>query len=95
MSSGFGVEKIKAVVSDGSVKVRWFNKIMVREVFFNEIEGIYLKKYEIIIGRLGKSAIKFRMDFLEVKQRAEVYDFFISLSTEKGLNLVRQFDSQV
>jgi hypothetical protein len=44
---------------------------------------------------LGKKAIKFRMDFLEVKQRREVYDFFISLSKEKGLNLVRQFDSQV
>jgi hypothetical protein len=95
MSNGLGLEKIKVVVCDGSVRVGWFNKIRVREVFFNEIEGIYLKKYEIIIGRLGKKAIKFRMDFLEVKQRREVYDFFISLSKEKGLNLVRQFDSQV
>jgi hypothetical protein len=45
MSNGLGLEKIKVVVCDGSVRVGWFNKIRVREVFFNEIEGIYLKKY--------------------------------------------------
>jgi hypothetical protein len=91
ISYGYGLEKIKIVVNDGSVGVRWFNRIMVREVFFNEIDGIYLKKHEIIIVRKGRKAIKLRIDFLEVRQRAEIYDFFIGLSKGKGLNLVRQF----
>jgi hypothetical protein len=93
MSDLSGIGKIIINAGDKSLKIKWFNKIRYIQISFNEIEGIYLKKSEVAIARNEKRPMKFRLDNLEVSQRKEVYDYFISFSKEKGLDLVKQFNS--
>ncbi len=94
MTNFWGIDKILMMIDDESITIKWFGKIRSKELFFNEIESINLNRWEIVIACTGKRTMKFRLDNLEVSQKKEVYDYFIGLSKDRGLNLVRMFDSQ-
>jgi hypothetical protein len=92
ISYGAGIETIKAYICDKSIIIKWFNKVKSTEISYLEIEAIYLRRTKVIIDRTGKKSMNLRLDMLEVGQKKEVYDFFISISSEKGINLIKQFD---
>ena len=89
---GAGIETIKACICDKSITIKWFNKVKSTEISYLEFDAIYLRRTNVIIDRKGKKSMNLRLDILEVGQKQEVYDFFINISNEKRINLIKQFD---
>jgi hypothetical protein len=92
ISYGAGIETIKAQICDESIIIKWFNKIKSTEIPFLELEAIYLRRSLVIIDRKGKKSMKLKLVMLEVDQKKEVYDFFVSISNKGRINLIKQFD---
>lgn len=92
LSGMIGTEKITIVINEALILIKWIGEIKGRQLLYTDIERISLKKFEVEIERRGKRRIRYNLDNLEVDQKREVYNFFIRISGEKSLNLVRHFD---
>jgi len=87
----FGTEKILIKAEEASIFIKWVGEIRGKQVLFNDIDRIYLKKAEIEIGRTGMKRLKYNLDNLDRGQKKEVYDLFIKAAAEKNLILERHF----
>jgi hypothetical protein len=92
LSGKMATEKILIRTNESSVFIKWVGKINGEQVFYNEIERIYLKRVEVEIARIGMKKLKYNLDGLERGQKKEVYDYFIKVAGEKNLILERRFE---
>ena len=86
------IDKLSIRTKDKSILINWNGWFRSKEIKFDEIRVIYLRRYEVVIIRPELKVLKLRIDNLEVDQKKTIYDFFIKLSKEESLVLERQFD---
>jgi hypothetical protein len=86
-----GTEKILIRSGDESVFIKWVGRTRGKEILFTDIDRIGISKADVEIERRGMKRVKFRLDGMDIKQKREIYNFFISLSGEKNLVLERHF----
>jgi hypothetical protein len=86
------IDKISLRIRDKSILINWNGWIRRKEIKFDDIRGIYLRKSEVVIIRPGLKVLKLHIDNLEVSQKKDIYDFFMELSKEESLILERQFN---
>lgn len=88
-----GTENILIRTGDESVFIKWVGRTRGEEILFTDIDRISMSKAEVEVERRGMKRVKYRLDNLDIRQKREVYDFFIRLSGEKKLVLERHFES--
>ncbi len=93
MTNDFGMQKTYLRRENNSLIIKWINKIRPQKINFTDIEGIYLRKTEIIINNKGCKPVKLKLLVYRPDQKKELYEFFINLSKIHELNLFRQFTS--
>ncbi len=86
------IDKVSLRIKDKSILINWHGWIRGKEIKFDDIRVIYLRRYEVVIIKPQLKILKLRIDTLEVAQKKAIYDFFTELSKEKSLVLERQFD---
>jgi hypothetical protein len=92
LSMKMTTEKIIIRTGESSLFIKWVGKINGKELVYNEIEKIYLKRIEVEIDRMGMKSLKYNLDNLDLWQKKEIYDFFITVAKEKNLILERRFE---
>jgi len=90
---GFGLETSVIKRLDNGLDIKWADWIMVRRVRDSDIDSIYLKRTGILIKLVNGKSLRLKLDYFKTNDKAAVYKFFLSYSQEKGLNLLRHFDS--
>lgn len=88
---GFGLEKSFLNIEPDGLMIKWISRYRAIVVPDAEIENICLLKTEIIINRLNDKPIRLKRNYLEIKQMAEIYKFFVEYSKIKNLTLIRDF----
>ena len=91
MTNDFGMQKTYLRHNDDCLVIKWINKFRPQKVNYAEIESIYLRKAEIIINQKTNKSIKLKLLTFRVDQKRETYEFFIKLSHDYELTLIRQF----
>lgn len=89
MTNGFGLEKIVLQYADQLLRIRRLDRFRTRNLQIRDIECIYLKKDRINIGLKGRKPFTIRLDYLETAAKRDIYQFFIDLGREKGINISR------
>ena len=92
LAGGAEIDKLSLRTKDKSVLINWHGWIRRKEIKFDDIRVIYLRRYEVVIIKPQLKVMKLRIDTLEVAQKKAIYDFFTELSKEESLVLERQFD---
>jgi hypothetical protein len=89
MTNSFGLEKIVLQYADQLLRIRRLDRFRTRNLLIRDIECIYLKKDRINIGLKGRKPFTIRLDYLETAGKRDIYQFFIDLGREKGINISR------
>lgn len=89
MTNGFGLEKIVLQYADQLLRIRRLDRFRTRNLLIRDIECIYLKKDRINIGLKGRKPFTIRLDYLETAAKRDIYQYFIDLGREKGINISR------
>ena len=91
MTNDFGMQKTYIRHDNNSLIIKWINNIRPQKINFTEIDGIYLRKTEIIINQKTCKPVKLKLLVFRTDQKRELYEFFINLSRTYELNLSREF----
>ncbi len=86
------IDKLSIRAKNKSILINWHGWIRGKEIKFDDIRVIYLRRYEVVIIRTELKVLKLRIDNLEVTEKKAIYDFFTELSNKESLTLERQFD---
>ncbi len=91
ITNDFGTQKTYLQHNNYSLIIKWINKLRPQKINFTEIEGIYLRKTEIIINHKTSKPIKLKLLVFRTDQKRELFEFFINLSMTYELKLSKQF----
>ena len=91
MTNDFGMQKTYLQHKNNILIIKWINKIRPLKMNLTEIEGIYLRKSEIIINQKTSKPVKLKLLVFRTDQKRDIYEFFINISKTYKLNLSRQF----
>lgn len=89
MTNGFGLERIVLQYADQVLRIRKLDRFRTRNFRISDIECIYLKRDRINIGLKGRKPFTIKLNYLETARKREIYQFFIDLGREKGINISR------
>lgn len=88
-SLGTGNSFIK--IGDGCLTIKWINRIKTFLIQDDIIEKITLTRFKIIIFIKDKKPLNLNLNFLERDQKRDVYEFMISYSKLKNIELEKDF----
>ena len=71
------IDKVSVRLREESILINWQGWLKRKELNLNEIMAIYLRRSEVMIILKGLKVIKLSLNALEVKQKEQVYIFFI------------------
>ncbi len=91
LTNGFGTESSFLLADEGTLSIKWMNRIRKRVFIDSDISKITLARFNIIIIMKDKTENKFNIDFLERDQKKELYNFFIEYSKIRNIELGREF----
>lgn len=74
-------------IGEGFVKVKWMNWLRYRMIQDLDIEKITVARGDILIDRKNDKQIRLPVDFFELDQKKEAYNYFIELSKQKSYPL--------
>ena len=92
LTNGFGLEKIVLQYAGQVLRIRKLDRLRAKNFMISDIDCIYLKKERINIGLKGRKPYTIKVDYLETTKKRQIYQFFIDMGKEKGINVSRQGD---
>ena len=90
-TNGFGTEFSFLQADEGTLSIKWMNRIRKRVFIDSDISKIKLTRFKVIIIMKDNKENTFNIDFLERDQRRDLYEFFIEYANNRNILLVREF----
>ena len=87
-----GSDKVKIEIGDECLRIRWVNWLRTVTVMESEIESIILARNGVMIKRKDNKPLKIIFNFIDKKQKEQVYRFFTDYAHEKNFTRESQLD---
>lgn len=87
----FGTEISYMHSGSDYIKIKWINRIRPVIIRDTDIKILVLTRSKVVIELNGKKPLNLPVDFFEMEQKKDVYEYFIEYARNKNLELIREF----